>query len=46
MKRNWNPIAGVTVSRVIHDMASFLRFLLLTAAFALAWVVGNVFGHV
>ena len=38
--------SGATVGRILRDMASFLKILLLTAAFALAWIVGNVFGHV
>jgi hypothetical protein len=28
------------------DMVSFLKFLMFVAAFALAWILGNVFGHV
>ncbi|MBV8211225.1 MAG: hypothetical protein JO133_14315 [Burkholderiaceae bacterium] len=40
-----NP-PGAALGRVLRDMAQFLKVLLLSAAFALAWIVGNVFGHV
>jgi hypothetical protein len=29
-----------------RDMVSFLKFLMLVAAFAFALIIGNVFGHV